>query len=69
MSLLISGMQSKVCISATTQRAVTLGYDAIVVADGHSTFDSDEMGAAEIIAKVNCKLSAIAAVVKLTEIH
>jgi len=47
--LVIAGMQTEYCVNATSTRAVELGYDVILVKDAHSTWDSDENSAIEII--------------------
>jgi len=47
--LVIVGMQTEYCVNATSTRAVELGYDVTLVKDAHSTWDSDENSAIEII--------------------
>lgn len=47
--LVIVGMQTEYCVNATSTRAVELGYDVTLVKDAHSTWDSDENSAVEII--------------------
>ena len=39
-SLIIAGMQTEMCVQATTLRALELGYQVTVVSDAHTTFDS-----------------------------
>ena len=46
--LVIVGMQTELCVDTTCRRANTLGYDVVLVADAHSTFDS-KLSAAQII--------------------
>jgi nicotinamidase-related amidase len=50
------------CIDATCRRARALGYDVILVKDAHSTFDTDALTAAQLIARYNDALSACAQV-------
>ncbi len=58
--LVIAGMQTELCIDATCRRAAALGYDVTLVADGHSTFDGSSLSAADIIARQNAQLGALA---------
>lgn len=62
--LTIAGLQSEFCIDTACRVAQTLGYRVTLVADGHSTFDSAELSAAQIIAHHNKVLSGIVAAVK-----
>lgn len=48
-NLVISGIQSEVCVDTTTRRAFSLGYDLTLVTDAHSTFDSSNLTAQQII--------------------
>lgn len=52
-SLIICGLQSDFCVNATVRRAMTLGYNVVLVANGHSTLDSGGESAAQIIARHN----------------
>ncbi|WP_042351252.1 cysteine hydrolase family protein [Bacillus massiliigorillae] len=47
--LIITGIQTEICVDATCRRAYSLGYDVILVADGHSTYDSIVLKASQII--------------------
>ncbi|MDM5188130.1 cysteine hydrolase family protein [Bacillus sp. DX4.1] len=47
--IVITGIQSEVCIDATCRSAYSLGYDIILVKDGHSTYDSPILSASQII--------------------
>ena len=62
--LTIAGLQSEFCIDTACRVAQTLGYGVTLVSDGHSTFDSPELSAAQIIAHHNKVLSGIVAAVK-----
>ncbi len=60
--LIIAGLQTEYCIDATCQGAVDLGYDVTVVADGHSTFDMEDMTAPQAIAHYNQKFSTFSTI-------
>lgn len=47
--IVITGIQSEVCVDATCRRAYSIGYDIILVKDGHSTYDSKILPASQII--------------------
>lgn len=47
--LVIVGMQTEYCINATSTRAIELGFEVTLIKDAHSTWDSDELSAIEII--------------------
>jgi nicotinamidase-related amidase len=66
--LVLTGMQTELCIDTTCRRALVLGYQVIVVEDGHSTFDFEEMKAVEAIEKYNRELGRIATVQRAAEI-
>lgn len=51
--LVVAGMQTEYCIDTTCRAAHDLGYDVVLVADGHSTFDSPAATAAQIVAHHN----------------
>jgi nicotinamidase-related amidase len=59
--LTIAGLQSEYCIDTACRVAQSLGYRVTLVADGHSTFDTAELSAAQIIAHHNKVLSGIVA--------
>lgn len=54
--LIIAGMQTEYCIDATCRAAHGLGYGVALVADGHTTFDSEMLPAERIIAHHNLTL-------------
>ncbi len=60
--VIICGMQTDWCVNATSRRAAALGFDVTVVADAHSTCDSDTRAAAEIIAEHNRAFAEFATV-------
>ncbi|GIN85894.1 isochorismatase [Heyndrickxia sporothermodurans] len=47
--LIITGIQSEICIDTTCRRAFSLGYDITLVTDAHSTWSSSELSAQQII--------------------
>ncbi|MCI1591027.1 MAG: isochorismatase family protein [Heyndrickxia oleronia] len=47
--IIITGIQSEICVDATCRRAFSLGYVVIFVEDSHSTCDSDILKACQII--------------------
>jgi len=47
--LVIAGLQTEYCIDTTCRRAYSLGYDVVLVEDGHSTWDSSNLTAKQII--------------------
>lgn len=58
--LVIAGMQTEMCVETSTRRAVELGYKVILIEDGHSTFDFDDLNAADEIDRVNREIGQIA---------
>ncbi len=54
--LLITGLQSEYCVDTACRSALSHGFDVVLVADGHSTGDSD-MPAAAIVAHHNAVLA------------
>jgi len=54
--LVIAGIQTEYCVDTTCRRAYSLGYDVTLVQDGHSTWDSPDLQAAQIIAHHNTVL-------------
>lgn len=47
--LVVAGLQTEYCVDTTCRRAYSLGYDVILVKDGHSTWDSQILSAQQII--------------------
>jgi nicotinamidase-related amidase len=66
--LIIAGMQTEMCIDTTTRAARSLGYDVMLVADGHSTFNSPALTAVQIIAHHNDILTSFAQVLPAAEL-
>ena len=61
-NLVIAGMQTEMCVASSSRRAVDLGYKVILVEDGHSTFNFDDLNAEEEISRVNREMRAMAEV-------
>ena len=51
--LVITGIQTELCVDTTCRRAASLGYQTTLVHDAHSTWDSRTLSAAQIIAHHN----------------
>jgi nicotinamidase-related amidase len=67
--IVLTGMQTELCIDTTCRRALDLGYQVIVVEDGHSTFDFEKIKAVDAIEKYNRELGRIAIVRRAAEIQ
>lgn len=55
--LVICGGQTQFCVDTTVRRAVAVGYDVLLVGDGHTTDDSETWPAEQIIAFANQTLN------------
>jgi nicotinamidase-related amidase len=51
--LVVAGMQTEYCIDTNCRVATDLGYKVVLAKDGHTTFDSPVLSAAQIIAHHN----------------
>jgi nicotinamidase-related amidase len=51
--LIVAGCMTQYCIDTSVRRAVSLGYDVTLVADGHQTADSGRLTFEQIIAHHN----------------
>jgi nicotinamidase-related amidase len=60
--LIVSGMQTELCVANTVRQAAKRGYAVTVAEDGHTTFDWEEISAVEAIAQHNREFSGIAEV-------
>ena len=58
--LVVTGVQTELCVDATCRRAASEGFDVTLVADGHTTEDSATLPAAQIIAHHNLALRHLA---------
>lgn len=55
-NLVIAGIQTEYCVDTTCRRAYSLGYPVTLVQDAHSTWDTEALSAAQIIAHHNLTL-------------
>jgi nicotinamidase-related amidase len=62
--VIIAGLQTEYCIDATCRGAYALGYQVVLVKDGHSTYDTEELPAVEVIARHNASLGALVTVLE-----
>jgi nicotinamidase-related amidase len=62
--LVITGIQTEFCFDTTCRRAYSLGYKVTVVKDGHSTWDTEDLTANQIIDHHNRLLNGRFATVK-----
>lgn len=51
--LVVCGMQTEFCIDTTVRSAYERGYKVTLISDGHTTFDTKALPAAQIIAHHN----------------
>jgi nicotinamidase-related amidase len=51
--LVVAGIKTEYCVDTTCRRAYSLGYDVTLVQDGHSTWDTENLKAPQIIAHHN----------------
>jgi nicotinamidase-related amidase len=54
------GAQTEYCVDTTARRAVSLGYDVVLVADGHTTSDNGLLTRRQIIGHHNQTLANLA---------
>ncbi len=54
--LVVGGCMTQFCVDTSVRRAVSLGYDVTLVADGHMTGDAGMLGFEQIIAHHNATL-------------
>ena len=54
--LIIAGCKTQYCIDTSVRRAISLGYDVVLVADGHMTADAGALRFGQIIAHHNAVL-------------
>lgn len=58
--LVISGMQTEACVDTTCRSAISHNYDVTLIADGHSSWDTPHVSAAQLIAQTNTSLANLA---------
>jgi nicotinamidase-related amidase len=47
--LILTGIQTDLCVDTTCRRAFSMGYEVTLVEDTHSTWDTNELSAQQII--------------------
>jgi nicotinamidase-related amidase len=67
--LVIAGMQTEFCVDTTTRAAFAHGFQVVLAADAHSTFDSSVLKAADIVAHHNQVLRGFASVTPAADIR
>jgi nicotinamidase-related amidase len=55
--VVITGMKTQYCVDSTTRAARDLGFDAVLIADGHTCSDTQALNAEAIIAHHNATLA------------
>ncbi|CAM3443379.1 cysteine hydrolase family protein [Paenibacillus lupini] len=60
--LVLTGIQTDMCVDGTCLGACELGYEVTVVKDAHSTWGQETISAAQIIEQYNEQFATIAAV-------
>ncbi|MCP9291975.1 cysteine hydrolase family protein [Gracilimonas sediminicola] len=55
--VIIAGIQTEYCIDTICRRAFSLGYDVTLVKDSHSTWNTDDLTASQIIEHHNSLLN------------
>jgi nicotinamidase-related amidase len=67
--LVICGCMTQYCVDTTVRRAVSLGYDVVLVADGHMTSDTKTLQFEQIIAHHNTLLDGFDAGEHSVQVH
>lgn len=67
--LFLAGIQTEVCLDTTCRRAFSLGYEVTLITDAHSTWDSADLSASQIITHHNHILRWFAHTVKAAEVE
>ncbi len=66
--VILTGIQTEACVDTTCRRAFSMGYKVTLVSDTHSTWDSGEITAQQIINHHNRVLQWFAEVIPAGEI-
>jgi nicotinamidase-related amidase len=67
--LVLTGIQTDLCVDTTTRRAFSMNYELTLVSDAHSTFDAGELSAQQIINHHNQVLSFFSNTKKTNEVE
>ncbi len=65
-TLILCGMQTEYCVDTACRRAYTMGYDAFLVSDGHTSRDDGYLTGAQIVTYHNMILQSESLQVKTT---
>lgn len=66
-NIIMVGIQTEYCVDTTCRRAYSLGYKVFLVKDAHSTWDTGQLTAAQIIAHHNAVLGGWFAELRTTD--
>lgn len=66
--LIIAGMQTEYCVDTAFRRSFSLGYDSILVSDGHSTFDNEVLDGETTVKHHNSILTGFGRILSTEEI-
>ena len=55
--VVVAGMKTQYCVDSTCRAARDLGFDAVLIADGHTCSDTPELKAEHIVAHHNATLA------------
>jgi len=66
--LIITGIATQYCVDSTVRAAYRLGYDVVLVEDGHTTWSGESLSASKIIDHHNRTLQRFGAVVKAEQL-
>ena len=55
--VVVTSMKTKYCVNSTRQAARDCGFDAVLIADGHTCFDTPILKAEAIVAHHNATLT------------
>lgn len=67
--LVLAGIQTEMCVDTTCRRAFSMEYEVTLVTDAHSTWDSDDLTAQQIIDHHNRLLRWFADMKETKDIH
>ena len=67
--LVVGGCMTQFCVDTTVRRAVSLGYDVTLIADGHTTGDRGGLSFEQIVAHHNATLDGFDAGPHLVEVR